>query len=360
MACDELVEAFRSWGTELTVPGGGRLPTSAVSAVSVLSSHRRRGILRALTATEHAASRERGEAAAVLLAAEYPIYGRFGYGVGTTESTVVLDTRGIAFVPSASGGVELVRANEELARVVSGVYDAWRSMQPGEIMRREYRWRFDLGLVAPAWGAPWKGFLALHRDASGTVNGYVRYTAEEKWDQRQPRGAVTVNELHALNDDAYVALWRFLAGIDWAATIKAERRPVSERLPWLLANARAVSVSEVGDGLWVRLFDLPCALEARSYEREGRVVLEVIDPEASGGRVRIELDASREGATCRITDASPHLTLDIAALGGAYLGGTRLSDAVLAQGMDEHRQGALREAEALFRTSAEPWCSTHF
>lgn len=355
-----LVGTFRSWGTELTVPGGARLPAAGVSAVSVLPSHRRRGILRAMTAADHAASRERGEVAALLYSAEYPIYGRFGYGVGTTEATWTLDKRGTGLIGGASGRVELVKPSEETARLIAPVYDAWRSAQVGEIKRLEYRWRYDLGLVESAWGDRWKGFLALHRDGSGAVDGYVRYAAEEKWEQRQPRATVTVNELHALTDDAYAALWRFLAEIDWAATVKAEQRRPGERLPWLLTNARAASVSDVGDGLWVRLFDLPRALGARAYEREARVVLEVIDSEAVDGRLRIQLDAGGGGATCRVTDAAPDLTLDVAALGAAYLGGTRLADAILARGVDEHRAGALREADALFRTVDEPWCSTHF
>ena len=59
---------FRSWDTELTVPGLARLPASAVSAVTVLPTHRRRGILRRMIATEHAAMRERGESIGLLYA----------------------------------------------------------------------------------------------------------------------------------------------------------------------------------------------------------------------------------------------------------------------------------------------------
>ena len=61
-----------------------------------------------------------------------------------------------------------------------------------------------------------------------------------------------------------------------------------------------------------------------------------------------------------MTDRSPDLTLDVSALGAAYLGGTRLRDAVLATGADEHRDGALAEADRLLRTADEPWCSTFF
>jgi len=81
---------------------------------------------------------------------------------------------------------------------------------------------------------------------------------------------------------------------------------------------------------------------------------------APGGSLRLLLDAGPDGATCRATDRSPDLTLPVAALGGAYLGGTRLRDIVLATGVDEHRDGALARADALLRTSDEPGCSTFF
>jgi predicted acetyltransferase len=144
------------------------------------------------------------------------------------------------------------------------------------------------------------------------------------------------------------------------ATIKAQRRSLSERLPWLLMNARAARIEEVFDGLWVRLFDVGRALEARSYERAGRVVLEIVDEEAVGGRLRVGVDASPDGATCRPTSQSPDLTLHVSALGAAYLGGVSLRDAVLAHGVDEHRGGALEEADRLFRTIEPPMCTTFF
>lgn len=64
---EQICGTFRSWVSELTVPGGGRLPTSAVAAVTVLPTHRRRGVLRAMAAAEHAAIRERGEAVGALM-----------------------------------------------------------------------------------------------------------------------------------------------------------------------------------------------------------------------------------------------------------------------------------------------------
>ncbi len=358
---DRVCGTFRSWPTELTVPGGARLPGAAVSAVTVLPSHRRRGILRRLVAAEHAAIRGRGEAVGLLYASEYPIYGRFGYGPACTVATWTLDASATSFHGPAAAGVELVGADEGTRDTIRDVFEAWRSRQPGEIRRRDLRWDDDLGLRESPWGETWKGFLALHRDAGGAVDGYARYRAEEKWTQRQPRALLRVDELHALTDEAYAALWRFLAEIDLVASVVAQGRSPSERLPWLLTNARAAAPSDVGEGLWVRLFDVPGALAARTYEASGEAVLEVVDQErAHEPNLRLALDASPAGADCRPTDRAPDLTVPVAALGAAYLGGTRLRDAVIATGVEEHRPGALALVDRLLRTTDEPWCSTFF
>jgi len=356
---DRVCGTFRSWATELTVPGGARLPASAIAAVTVLPTHRRRGILTGMVAAEHAAIRERGEAVGVLYASEYPIYGRYGYGPGCRVATWTLDAGATGFHGAPVSGIELVLPGPETRDAMTAVFEAWRVRQAGEIQRRPFRWDDELGLIDSAWGERWKGFLAFHRDAAGAIDGYARYRAEEKWEHRQPRGILKVNELHALTDEAQVALWRHLAETDLVSTLVAEGRSPSERLPWHLTNPRAAVLSDVGEGLWVRLFDVARALEARSWERSGSLVLEVIDGEA-GAPIRLALDVSPDGASCRPTDRSADLTLPAAALGAAYLGGTRLQDAVIATGADEHRDGALASADALLRASDEPWCSTFF
>jgi predicted acetyltransferase len=354
-----LVGTFRSFGTELTVPGCARLPGTALSSVSVRPDYRRQGILRGMVAAEHAAARDRGEAVGLLYASEYPIYGRFGYGPACVEATWSLDSRATAFLGDASGSVEIVPADTASRDASIAVFEAWRARSPGEIRRIDYRWDYQFGIRVSGDEA-WNGFVALHRDAAGAVDGYVRYKVEERWELRQPRATLTVEELHGVDRAAEAELWRFLAGIDWVSTVVANRRSRADPLPWLLLNARAAHITEAGDGLWVRLLDVQRALETRTYERAGSLVLDVVDDEAAGGRSRVLLDASQDGATCRPTDRSPDLSLHVSALGAAYLGGSPLRFAVRARGADEHRPGALAEADALFRTIDEPWCSTFF
>src|SRR5262245_9642979 len=71
----------------LTVPGG-RLPAAGVTAVGVLPTHRRRGILRALMRAQLDDCRRRGEPVAYLWATEDTIYGRFGYGIASVSGEI--------------------------------------------------------------------------------------------------------------------------------------------------------------------------------------------------------------------------------------------------------------------------------
>ncbi|HEV7761548.1 MAG TPA: GNAT family N-acetyltransferase, partial [Acidimicrobiales bacterium] len=65
----EVCGTARSFATELTVPGGV-VPAGAVTAVGVLPTHRRRGLLTALMQDDLAAAAARGVGVAVLISAE--------------------------------------------------------------------------------------------------------------------------------------------------------------------------------------------------------------------------------------------------------------------------------------------------
>jgi predicted acetyltransferase len=358
---DAVVGTFRSFPTELTVPGCGRLPGAAIAAVTVMPDHRRQGILRRLVAAEHAAARERGEAVALLYAASYAIYGRFGYGPGTRLATWTIQSHQARFRGEPERSVRLVPTDEAAKDTIIPIFEQWRVRHPGEIARLPYRWDFALGLRPGSWDtSPWKGFLAVHRDAAGLPDGYARYRAEEYEERGQHWSRILVDELFGLNPAAHRDLWQFLVTQDLVGEVRAPNRPPSEPLQWLLHDGRVARATDLGDGMWVKLLDVPRALEARTYERAANLVLEVIDDETPGGRVRLALDASPDGTTCTPTDRSPDLTLGVAALGAAYLGGSRLRDAVQMAGADEHRPGALAAADAVFATLDEPTCLTYF
>ena len=350
---------FRSWATEITVPGGAILPASAVAAVTVLPTYRRRGILTSLAAAEHAAIRERGEAVGLLYASEARIYGRFGYGPGCRVATWTLDASRTSFHGDPVSGIELVATDAAAVDTIRGVFEAWRARQPGEIRRREFRWQDDLGLRENGFHPPWKGFLAIHRDASGNPDGYARYRAEEKFVDRQPAGLIKVDELHALTDEANAALWRFLAETDLVTTVRAEGRSPSDRLPWLLTNARAAIPSDIGDGMWVRLFDVAAGARGEDVRARG-------PRRGRGHRCRAgRAAAPRPRRLARRGDMRPHRPLagPHAAGRGAGRGLPRGHEAARRDDRDRGRRahaGSLATLDALLRTADEPWCSTFF
>ena len=116
---------WRSWATEITVPGGAQLPAAAVGPVTVLPTHRRRGAFKGMTAGAHASIRDMGDAMALLNASEWGIYGRYGYGPATRRVDWTIRTvpaGGIHGQPA--GTVELVppaEARETLDRHLRGV-----------------------------------------------------------------------------------------------------------------------------------------------------------------------------------------------------------------------------------------------
>jgi predicted acetyltransferase len=357
-----IVGTYRSFPTRLTVPGGARLPVDAVSAVSTRPTHRRQGVLTRLITRDLREAAERGEVASILIAAEWPIYGRYGYGPATWQAQWTLHSRATAFRIPQVGTIEI---KDALAarQLIPAIYDAYVAATPGAIDRPDQRWDADLGLVDSPGRPKWKGQVVIHRNAAGEPDGYARFHGEENWVDMRPEHKMFVDELHGATADAELDLWRHLAQMDLTATITAEVRREHEPVQWALANPRAAQVTARADFLWVRLLDIEKALGARAYEHDGDIVLEITDelagePGPAAGTYRLSIQGGT--ATCARTDADADLTIDVGMLSAAYLGGTRLVDAALASGATERRAGALRDADRLFRTSDEPWCSTWF
>ncbi|MBV9133480.1 MAG: GNAT family N-acetyltransferase, partial [Chloroflexi bacterium] len=312
-----VVGTYESFTAQLTLPGvEACLPANAVTSVSVLPTHHRRGLLRRMIGEDLQAAKERGEAASILIAAEYPIYGRFGFGPSTEQVEYRLQTAHAKFVAQASGSVELVSA-ERMREVAPTVFDAVRRTCPGQIDRHAIRWDVRLGLRP----APWRGEhetlrCAIYTPSSGEApTGYVLYRVKADWRNHVPGGRAEVEELMALDGDAYLGLWRYCAELDLVSEVTAELRRVYEPLPWLLADARkAVQELSRSDFLWLRPLDTARLLETRRYATADRVVIEVDDPLGlSGGRFALE--GGPDGAQCRDTTESADLRLGVSVLG---------------------------------------------
>ncbi len=355
---ERLVGTLRSFPTALTVPGPSEVRASALTSVTVAPTHRRQGRLTAMIEADLRGAVDRDEAVGILIASEYPIYGRYGYGAAVESAKYAVRSTDVVFREPTSGSVELVdRAT--LRREAPAIYDRYRAGQPGAIEREDRWWDRRLRQVEVPGDEPPKGQVALYRSSSGDLEGYVSYEATQEWDDMRPQGVLKLHELVANSTAAYQGLWSYCCGVDLLTSVEAPLRPVDEVLPYLLNDGRAVKLTARFDFVWVRILDAPQSLAARTYAAPGRMVLEVLDP-LGFARGCFELDGSPDGATCKPTTASPELTVSIDALGSAYLGGVSLRTLQLAAKVHEHRGGAVARADAMFGTSRAPWCSTWF
>jgi predicted acetyltransferase len=352
------VATLQSFPTELTVPGGDTVAAGALTAVTCRATHRRQGLLTRMITADLAASAERGEPVGILIAAEYPIYGRFGYGPAVLSTRWELDTKAARFATPGAGTVEYVD-NETFRKEAPAIFERVRAARPGMIGRTDFDWDVSADLRRRPESQPWSGFRVLCRDDDGNAQGWANYKFNESWEGLRTRCTVDVNDLCAATPEAEARLWRFLGELDLIVSLSAGDRLVDEVLPWLLTDARAARQTACSDFLWVRPLDVVGTLEARAYTATDRVVLEVTDGlNLAGGR--FALDASPDGAACAGTSERADLTLPVRTLGAVCLGGMRLTTLHGAGWLDEHTVGAVGRADALFAGVVTPWCNTWF
>ena len=185
---DAVVGCGGAYSFTLTVPGG-EVGAAGITAIGVLPSHRRRGILRQMMTWLFAQARERGEPVAILWASEAAIYQRFGYGPGTLQTNLDMIKDKIHFVRPVDppGRIRIVGLDEAVERF-SSVYEGVRGATPGAISRTEARWRYET-LADAEWMRYGNGakVLALH-ETDGEADGYVIYRTRGDWDQSGPKG----------------------------------------------------------------------------------------------------------------------------------------------------------------------------
>ncbi|MEV0537188.1 GNAT family N-acetyltransferase [Kitasatospora sp. NPDC050463] len=354
------VATFRSFDVELTVPGGAVVGADAITSVTVSATHRRRGLLSRIMAGDLAAARGRGSAVAILIAAEYNIYGRFGFGPATRGhgwNIDLLRTSGLrAGLPTVPGGRIEFATMEELRKVGPELHERWRLTQPGAIARSELWWQRQTGDVQVP-GFEWKEpFAAVHRDAAGTVTGLAVYRVDDNWDGSYPNCTLTVVDFLALDRGTAAELWRFVLSVDWVRKVVVENIGPDDPLPLLLADPRAATpYVDNADFMWLRVLDVEAAFNARTYGAPGRVVLEVEDRAGfAAGRWAVEAAADGSGRCTRTTDEAD-LALDASALGSLYLGGETAPRLAAAGLVTELRPGAAAAADLLLRTPLLAW-----
>ncbi|MEJ1088897.1 GNAT family N-acetyltransferase [Microbacterium sp. Mu-80] len=350
-AGDLPVATVNSWITPMTVPGG-EIDMWAISSVTVSGTHRRRGIARAMLEGELRSAASAGIAIAGLTVSEATIYGRYGFGSALPVARLSVDTTRAGWMGENVPGRLVYADRQTLADDLETLHEQSRTTRAGQIAGWPGRWQRMAGLAeGDKEAAAVRGIRYL--DADGVVRGAMAYTLSEI--PAVFRSELRIRTLQTTTDEALRALWQFVVQHDLVDRASVDLRPLDDPLPWLVADQRAVK-TEVHDHGWLRVIDLPTALQAREYRAPLDVVLHVDDPlgfAAGSWRIRIGADGRAEVRATDGTADTADVRLGVIELSAIYAGGVRATQ-LAAAGRIHGAGETITAIDEAFRASAAP------
>jgi predicted acetyltransferase len=355
---DRIVGTTGAFSLEVTVPGGA-LPMAGVTEVGVAPTHRRRGLLTMMMRRQLDDVRDLGEPLAGLWASEGAIYQRFGYGMATFACEIEIERpwTGFARPYESRGSVRLVE-KDEAVRLMPSILERVADVTPGMWKRSQAFWEHNFADLERWREGASALFFAVHESPEGP-DGYAAYRVKHKWPGGVPKGTIKIKELMATTTEASAQLWRSCFDHDLMGTVEAWPRPLDEPLLHMLANPRALGL-RVGDGMWLRLVDVPKALASRQYSTNDRVVFEVRDSFCPWNEGRYELEGGPDGASSKPVKGEADVAVEAADLGATFLGGVRFSQLHRAGRASEITPGAMARVDAMFAWDPLPFCSAVF
>jgi GNAT superfamily N-acetyltransferase len=344
--------------------GARPVPCAGLTMVGVHPDHRRKGVLTAML--RHHFERvheEEGTHVSALHASEPAIYGRHGYGLASLELQVNLGRGTTLTAPHL----------EDLAAAVTTRLATASDPDVPKRMRECHLACAELGSVVGETGyyarvchepheqlrdkEPRRVLFARRGDADV---GFAMFRRTHKWNRARPAGELSVWALVG-DPAARLALLRRLVDFDLMGNVKVGTVGVDDPMLLWAGGPRATSDIGTYDGLWVRLVDLPQALQDRAWSAPCDVVVQVADPAApwNDGSWRIRADDAGE-ATVERTTAESDVRLPVEALGAAYLGAGNLVSLLRAGQVAERRDGAVAELWRAMRTEVAPTAAVGF
>lgn len=359
------VATFKTFTAPFSVPGydGDTVDIDAdgVTAVTVAATHRRRGLLRSMLTTSLAAAHDRGDPVSILIAAEWPIYGRFGYWPASqwTEYTVASRSVGARLLHAPSGGQVREADRAEMEQLTPKLFDQIRRQRAGNLCRDSSDWEWVYRPELRSTPEPDPVYI-VHEDDAGVADGYLSWRATGGFDLDRG-GKIRVNQVLAATPAGRAGLWDYLLNMDVVEEVTIGNAPPDEPVRLQLADGRALR-AETSDAVWLRLLDVPAAMSTRGYAVPGTLVFEVIDDDIGGyGAGRYILEAGDSEASCtRASTGAPQLRMSQRALAGVYLGDSSLRLQHAAGLVEELQSGAIARADAMLRTGLLPWTMTGF
>ena len=337
----ELGGVYAAFSTDMVTPGGRRVPTSGLSWLGVHPMHRRRGLMSAMVRDHFQRCINEGIHVSALYAMESEIYARFGYGMGaqTVKANI---PRGSKMWPVDGVDdltVRLERADFDTHDQLVADLQA-KLPRPGTIINpvgsgRNARFTDPVGNRKGM--EKWRLLIVEDR---GEPVAYAFFRRKADSEIGIHDGICQVRENGALTAAASQKMWKVLTDFDLVETTHTENLATDDPLLYQLKDARGAR-STVIDNLWVRLLNVPEALQAREYYHDADVTFALADRHvpANEGTWRIQVKDGEARVTRADETVKPDLSMDARQLATVYLGGTSVEALHQAGLIIEHTPG---------------------
>jgi predicted acetyltransferase len=226
------------------------------------------------------------------------------------------------------------------------------------LTRSDAWWKHRIFADPESWREGKSALRHVVFEEDGAATGYVAYRQKGNWDDFIASGEIDLAELVTTSDAAHTGMWSFLTNVDLFTKLSFWNLPVDDPLPWKITEPRRLRRRLV-DALWVRIMDVPAALEARAYEWDSALTFEVTDPAGTDVSGTYRLETSGGAATCRPVSDSADVSLGSDVLGHLYLGGGDAL-AMSAAGRIQGDPAAISALHRMFHTDRAPWCPEVF
>ena len=325
--------------------GGRPVPSGGVAAVCVDAARRGRGAGRALVLDTLREFAEDGLPIAALFPTTTAFYRTLGFERAGARLEYALD-------PHHIGRGDRPRAlwplGGDAQAVVADLATRSGLARAGNVVR-----------CAPLWERLFedRGGTPVHRYAigrDGQVDGALVYQ------QVAPVGGgvgydIRIRELIAVTPEALASAWAYLWDLRMLARAIRWHGPAADARTWALPE-HGWTVADTQPWM-LRVLDLPTAVSARGWSRDGAVSVEVSDPlfPAQSGRWQLEVAEGR-GALTR--GGAGEVVLTARALGPLFTG-LLSATALAAAGLVQGTPAALARVDALV-SGPEPWLQDYF
>jgi GNAT superfamily N-acetyltransferase len=352
----QMVATGSTEAADVTVPGPEVVPAVIMGNLAVRDSHRNRGLAREVLSYQFRRNRAMGHPFAVFSVTR-PAQ-RLHTQLGSSPTVCSIDLHVIpSVVPAARDGRSFLVRGIGADMLAEGDYPAaYRSAAAA-----------TAGGVVPgaAWLVAYRQMQALldgrerllleARDAFGSLTGYATALRADGGEPQSPP-LLVVDDLVCTSSATRLSLIGELGTLSEGSELLIRRCRVDDAVRWWVRDHGCTERTSLHDSLWIRIFDVRRALEARRYFTDDRVTVVVHDellPESGGA---LDLVAAGGVGRCVTAPGPAEAALEIGALGALYFGSTSAYTLAAAGLISTERTHVLDRLDRLFSVPAG--CST--